>query len=139
MKVSRALLPRSIRIRILVLTFKRDHASFVGIPLMEPSQNFGAKVWLVFHPLLLSFLKVSQTLFDFFHCVFVNLSQKKMDLVIANIFSNLPVPYVSNPTFFILSWIRVLTTLLILSLCFQTNFCLKMELCYSSMLMIYMC
>jgi hypothetical protein len=78
-------------------------------------------------------------LFDFFHCVFVNLSQKKMDLVIANIFSNLPVPYVSNPTFFILSWIRVLTTLLILSLCFQTNFCLKMELCYSSMLMIYMC
>jgi hypothetical protein len=44
---------------------------------MEPSQNFGAKVWLGFHPLLLSFLKVSQTVLDFFHCVFVDVSRKK--------------------------------------------------------------
>jgi hypothetical protein len=44
---------------------------------MEPSPNFGANVWWGFHPLLLSFLKVSQTLFDFVHCVFIDFPIKE--------------------------------------------------------------
>jgi hypothetical protein len=71
---------------------------------MELSPNFGAKVWWGFHPFLLSFLKVSQTLLDFFHCVSPYLPLKTMDLVIINIPNNLPIPCVFDPTFSIPSW-----------------------------------
>ncbi len=50
---------------------------------------------------MLSFLT---NIISFFHYVFVDLSRKKLDLVIANILSNLSVPYVSDLTFFISYW-----------------------------------
>ncbi len=87
------------------------------------------------HPLLLSFFKVSQTLLYLFFCAFANLPKKKMDLVIANIPSNLLVPYVSNLTFLSHLRIRLSTTLLTPSFYFLTIFCPKMELCCFSTLM----
>lgn len=76
----------------------------MGIPCIKPSSNFGAKVWWGFHPFLLLFLKVSQTLLDCFHCLFAGLPIKNMDLVIADIPNNLSIPYVFDPTLFIPSW-----------------------------------
>jgi hypothetical protein len=94
------LVPKFGGISSLETLIKLWHPSLVRIPSKILSPNFGVKVWWRFHLgtfhqtlvlkfdgmprfgydslfFVLSFLKILQTLFDLFHCVFANLPLKK--------------------------------------------------------------